>query len=54
MIDRYSRKIMQDIWSAENRYRTWLDIEIAACEALCELGDVPQKAVDTIKEKADF
>ncbi|MCP4714514.1 MAG: adenylosuccinate lyase [Deltaproteobacteria bacterium] len=45
---------MQDIWSAENRYRTWLDIEIAACEALCELGDVPQKAVDTIKEKADF
>ena len=54
MIDRYSREIMQRIWSDENRFRTWLQIEITACEALCKLGQVPEAALKTIQEKADF
>jgi len=54
MIDRYSRECMRDIWSQENKYRTWLDIEIKACEALCELGTVPAAALANIKKKAAF
>ena len=54
MIDRYSREIMKSIWSDESRFRTWLQIEIKACEALCKLGQVPEAALKTIQEKADF
>lgn len=54
MIDRYSRDIMKKIWSPENRFKTWLEIEIRACEALCELGQIPKEALDNIRDKADF
>lgn len=54
MIDRYSREIMRKIWSDENRFKTWLEIELQACEALCELGQVPEQALRTIKKKARF
>lgn len=54
MIDRYSREIMKEIWSAENRFKKWLEIEIFACEALCQLGIVPEKSLRNIKDKADF
>ncbi|MBN2106564.1 MAG: adenylosuccinate lyase [Deltaproteobacteria bacterium] len=54
MIDRYSREAMKSIWSDENRFRTWLQIEVTACEALCKLGQVPEAALKTIQEKADF
>ena len=54
MIDRYSREIMKNIWSDESRFRTWLQIELKACEALCKLGQVPEAALKTIQEKADF
>jgi adenylosuccinate lyase len=54
MIDRYSREVMKSIWSDENRFRTWLKIEVTACEALCKLGQVPEAALKTIQEKADF
>ena len=41
MIPRYSRPEMARIWSAERRYRIWLDVELAACEAMVRLGEVP-------------
>jgi len=54
MIDRYSRDIMKEIWSAENRFKTWLEIEIRACEALCKLGFVPEQSLKNIQKKARF
>jgi len=54
MIERYSRKEMSRIWEPENRFRKWLEIEILACEAWAKLGKIPQKALDTIKARADF
>lgn len=52
MIPRYSRGKMVSIWSPENRYQKWLDVEIFACEAMVKLGNVPASAIKTIKEKA--
>ena len=54
MIPRYSRKEMEAIWSPQNRFQKWLDIEILACEALAQKGDIPRKALRTIREKARF
>lgn len=54
MIGRYTLPEMGKIWEAQNRFQKWLDIEIAACEALAELGRIPAEAVKVIKEKADF
>lgn len=54
MIERYTRECMRKIWSDENRYATWLMIELYACEALCELGLVPRDALARIKERARF
>ena len=52
MIPRYSRDAMSAIWSPENRYRKWLDIEILACEAMAQKGEIPPHALKNIKEKA--
>lgn len=54
MIDRYSRKEISDIWTLENKFRIWLDIEIAACEANAKLGLIPEADLKIIKEKASF
>lgn len=54
MIDRYTRKEMGAIWSEENRYQAWLEVEILACEAWAKLGEIPQKDVEKIREKAAF
>ncbi|MFA6411281.1 MAG: adenylosuccinate lyase [Syntrophales bacterium] len=54
MIPRYSREKMERIWSPENRYQKWLDIEILACEAMEKLGLIPESSLKTIKEKAGF
>lgn len=45
---------MQEIWDEDSVYQFWLDVEIAACEAQAELGNIPQKALKIIKEKASF
>jgi len=45
---------MARIWEPENIYAKWLQVEIAACEAMAEEGDIPQGAVETIKKKASF
>ncbi len=54
MISRYTRPEMGRIWEHENRYTKWLEVEIAACEAMAEDGLVPKEALETIKEKANF
>ncbi len=54
MIPRYTRPDMGTIWSDDNKFRTWLLVEIAACEAQAELGRVPKDALAVIKEKANF
>ncbi len=54
MIPRYSRKEMESIWSAKNRFQKWLDIEILVCEALAKKGDIPREALKTIKARARF
>ena len=54
MIERYSRPEMANIWSEENKYRAWLEVEILADEAWAELGEIPKEDVALIREKADF
>ena len=54
MIDRYTLPEMKQIWSEENKYRKWLDVEIFACEAMAGLGKVPDEALAEIKDKANF
>ena len=54
MIPRYSRKIMSDIWTDENRFRIWLEIELLATEAQVKLGNVPKRAFENIRRKAKF
>jgi adenylosuccinate lyase len=54
MILRYSRPAMAGVWEPENRLRTWLQIEIFACEAMARLGQVPPEALRAIRKKAGF
>jgi adenylosuccinate lyase len=54
LIPRYTRPEMGRIWSDENRFRTWLAVEIAATETLAEAGIVPKDAARAIRERADF
>ena len=54
MIERYTRPEMAFIWTPENRFQKWLEIEIYACEAHAELGNIPKEAVERIKSKAKF
>ncbi|MBN1633760.1 MAG: adenylosuccinate lyase [Ignavibacteria bacterium] len=54
MIPRYSRKEMSEIWSDENKFKIWLDIEILACEAQNKLGLIPDSSFKKIKTKANF
>jgi len=54
MIPRYSRPEMAGLWEPESRYRSWLEIEILACEANARLGLIPSKALANIRKKADF
>ena len=54
MIPRYTRSEMGRIWSEDNRFRTWLAVEVAATETLAEAGMVPKEAAKAIRERADF
>jgi adenylosuccinate lyase len=54
MIDRYTRPEMGKIWEAEKRYAKWLEVEIAACEAMGEEGIIPKKSLENIKRHANF
>ena len=52
MIKRYSRKELTDIWSEENKYKIWLDVEVAAAEAMEKLGQIPKGVAKIVKKKA--
>lgn len=54
MLERYTRPEMKDIWSDENRYQSWLEVEILADEAWAELGEIPKEDVQKIRENASF
>ncbi len=54
MIARYTRPEMGHIWSDDNKYRSWLTVEIAASQALARAGIVPQEAADIIRDKGNF
>ena len=54
MIERYTRHEMGKIWEDDFKYKTWLQIEIFACEARAELGQIPKEDVELIKQKAKF
>ncbi|MCP4228982.1 MAG: adenylosuccinate lyase [bacterium] len=54
MIERYNLPEMKALWGEENKYRKWLDVELAAVRAWAELGRIPQDAADEIIKKADF
>ncbi|MDP4156614.1 MAG: lyase family protein, partial [Bacillota bacterium] len=54
MIDRYTRPEMGAIWTEENRFKAWLEVEILACEAWSVLGDIPKEDVQKIRENASF
>jgi adenylosuccinate lyase len=54
MIARYTRPDMGRVWSEENKFRRWLEVELAASEALAELGEVPMEAARALREHAGF
>ena len=54
MIKRYSRPDMSHVWTQENKFNKWMAVELAACKAHVELGNIPEDAYRTIVEKADF
>ena len=54
MIERYTLPEMGAIWTEENKFQKWLDVELAVCEAQTEIGQIPQDALQRIKEKSGF
>mgnify|MGYP001219319243 CR=1 FL=1 len=54
MIQRYQTKDMSRIWSEQNKYDTWLKVELAVVEALTEEGMVPKSSFNKIRNKAKF
>ena len=51
MIKRYSRKELTDIWSEENKYKIWLNVEIAAAQAMEKLNQIPKGVSSIVKKK---
>ncbi|MFG6120368.1 adenylosuccinate lyase [Thalassobacillus sp. B23F22_16] len=54
MIDRYTRPEMGAIWTEENKYKAWLEVELLACEAWSELGIIPKEDVEKLRQHASF
>jgi adenylosuccinate lyase len=54
MIDRYTRKEMGEIWTLEQKFRVWLEVEVAICEGWHAMGVIPAEDMAVIREKADF
>ena len=52
MIERYSRKEIKSIWEDQNKYKIWLDIELAAAEAMEKLKIIPKGVVKKVRSKA--
>jgi adenylosuccinate lyase len=54
MLDRYSRPEMRAIWTEENKFRAWLEVELLACEAWAELGVIPKEEAEALRRNASF
>jgi adenylosuccinate lyase len=54
MIDRYTLPEMGALWSEQNKFRKWLDVELAVCDVHAEMGTIPREAAEEIRRKADF
>ena len=54
MIERYSRKVMRDVWTEENKFGAYLQVEILSCEAWSRLGVIPAEDVEKIRKNARF
>jgi len=54
MIERYTRPEMGKLWTLENKFRTWLEVELAICKAWAKLGKIPEAELKIILDKADF
>jgi adenylosuccinate lyase len=54
MIERYTRPEMGKIWTEQFKFESWIKVELLACEARFEMGDIPKEDLDTIKAKANF
>ena len=54
MIDRYTLPEMGALWSEQNKFQKWLDVEIAVCEVHAERGTIPVEALKEIKARAAF
>lgn len=54
MIERYTREEMGNIWTEENKFKAWLEVEILACEAWSELGFIPEEDVKKLRKNASF
>ena len=54
MIERYSRKVMRDVWTEQNKFSAYLEVEILSCEAWSELGVIPKEDVAKIRAAAKF
>ena len=51
MISRYSRKELVDIWSEENKYKIWLDVEVAAAEAMEKYKIIPRGVASIVRKR---
>lgn len=54
MIERYTRKIMGDVWTQENKYQKWLEVELAIMQANEEIGTIPAGITESVRKKAKF
>ncbi len=54
MIERYTRPELKAIWTEENRFQAWLEVELLACEAWAELGVIPKEDVESMRKNARF
>ena len=54
MIERYTLPEMGALWSEQNKFQKWLDVEIAVCEVHAEMGTIPRDALEQIKARAKF
>ena len=54
MIERYTLPEMGEIWSENSKFQTWLDVELAACQANFELGKIKKEDMDQIQTKSKF
>ncbi len=54
MIERYTLPEMGALWSEQNKFQKWLDVEIAVCEVHAEMGTIPHDALEQIKARANF